>query len=150
MFIWLCQFICLVATSRLSCPVVCGTLVAWLEVKPTSQALEGRFWTTGPPGSPRFYISSWTSVGDLYISRNYFLCYWPWYPLFMLDFGNLYILSLLFFFIHLAKRLPIFVVFLKNQLLVSLIFSIAFLFFYFTDFCSNLSCFPFFCLIFFF
>ena len=40
----------LVAAHRLSCPTVCGILVPWPGIEPTSPALEGRFLTTGPPG----------------------------------------------------------------------------------------------------
>ena len=37
---------------------VCGILVSWLGIKPVSPALQGRFLTTGPPGSPSFYFYS--------------------------------------------------------------------------------------------
>ena len=34
----------------LSCPSACGILVPWPRIEPASPALEGRFFTTGPPG----------------------------------------------------------------------------------------------------
>ena len=39
-----------VVARGLSCPAACGILVPWPGIKPTSPALEGRFFTTGPPG----------------------------------------------------------------------------------------------------
>ena len=39
-----------VAASGSSCPVACGILVPWSEIKPTSSALEGGLLTTGPSG----------------------------------------------------------------------------------------------------
>ena len=39
-----------VAALRLSCPAACGILVPRPRIKPTSPALEGRFFSTGPPG----------------------------------------------------------------------------------------------------
>ena len=40
----------LVEARGLSCPVVCGILVPRPGIEPMSPALEGRFFTTGPPG----------------------------------------------------------------------------------------------------
>ena len=40
----------LFAVCRLSCPMACGLLVPWLGTEPSSPALEGGFFTTGPPG----------------------------------------------------------------------------------------------------
>ena len=40
----------IVSTCRLSCPVVCGILVPWPEIKPASPALESRVITNGPLG----------------------------------------------------------------------------------------------------
>ena len=40
----------LVAALGLSCPAACGILVPQSGIEPTSPALEGRFFTTGPPG----------------------------------------------------------------------------------------------------
>ena len=34
----------------LTCPAACGILVPLPEIKPVSPALEGGFFTTGPPG----------------------------------------------------------------------------------------------------
>ena len=39
-----------VVACRLSCPAASGILVPQPGIKPTSSALEGRFFTTGPPG----------------------------------------------------------------------------------------------------
>ena len=39
-----------VVVRGLSCPVACGILVPRPGIEPTSPALEGRFFTTGPPG----------------------------------------------------------------------------------------------------
>ena len=40
----------IVVVHRLSCPAACGILVPWTGIEPTSPALEGKFFTTGPPG----------------------------------------------------------------------------------------------------
>ena len=42
-----------IGSHGLSCPMAYGILVPPLGMEPTSPALEGRFLTTGPPGSPR-------------------------------------------------------------------------------------------------
>ena len=39
-----------VVVRGLSCPAACGILVSGPGIKPTSPALEGGFFTTGPPG----------------------------------------------------------------------------------------------------
>ena len=39
----------------LSCPAACGILVPQPGIEPTSPALEGRFFTTGPPGKSPLY-----------------------------------------------------------------------------------------------
>ena len=41
-----------VVARGFSCPATCGILVPRPMIEPTSPALEGRFFTTGPPGSP--------------------------------------------------------------------------------------------------
>ena len=47
-----------VVAHGLSCPVTCGILVHWPGIKPVSPALEGGFFTTGPPGKswPMCYL----------------------------------------------------------------------------------------------
>ena len=40
-----------VVALRLSCSAACGILVPWSGIEPTSPALQGRFLTTGPPGT---------------------------------------------------------------------------------------------------
>ena len=40
----------LVVARRISCPTACGILVPQPGIEPTSPALEGRFFTIGPPG----------------------------------------------------------------------------------------------------
>ena len=42
-----------VVAHRLSCPVACWILVPWPGIEASSPALEGGFFTTGPPG-PRY------------------------------------------------------------------------------------------------
>ena len=42
-----------VVACRLSCPAACGILVPRPRIEPMSPALEGRFFTTGPPGKSR-------------------------------------------------------------------------------------------------
>ena len=39
----------LVEARGLSCPVACGILVPWPGIEPPAPALEGGFFTTGPP-----------------------------------------------------------------------------------------------------
>ena len=39
-----------VVAHGLSCPAACGVLVPWPGIEPASPALEGGFFTTGPPG----------------------------------------------------------------------------------------------------
>ena len=39
-----------VVARGLSCPAACGNLVPRPGIEPTSPALEGGFFTTGPPG----------------------------------------------------------------------------------------------------
>ena len=39
-----------VAARGISCPLACGILVPRPGIKPVSPSLEGRFFTTGPPG----------------------------------------------------------------------------------------------------
>ena len=41
-----------VVARGLSCPVACGILVPQPGIEPSSPALGGGFFTTGPPGSP--------------------------------------------------------------------------------------------------
>ena len=43
-----------VVARGLSCPTACGILVPQPEIEPVSPALEGRFFTTGPPGKSYF------------------------------------------------------------------------------------------------
>ena len=45
-----------VVAHRLSCPVACGILVPRPGIEPTSPALEGRFFTAGPPGKSLFFM----------------------------------------------------------------------------------------------
>ena len=54
------------SVCRLSCAAACRILVPQPGIKPTSPALQGRFSTTGPPGSPclslpiiSFSLSGW-------------------------------------------------------------------------------------------
>ena len=42
-----------VVACGLSCPTSRGILVSWPGIKPTSPALEGGFFTSGPPGKPQ-------------------------------------------------------------------------------------------------
>ena len=44
-----CAGFSLVAAHALSCPAACGILVPQPGVEPTFPALEGGFFTTGPP-----------------------------------------------------------------------------------------------------
>ena len=44
------ELIVVACACGLSCPVACGILVPWPGIEPTSPALDGRFFTTGPPG----------------------------------------------------------------------------------------------------
>ena len=46
-----------VVVYRLSCPTACGILDPRPGIKPASPELEGRFFTTGPPGRSLFYFS---------------------------------------------------------------------------------------------
>ena len=39
-----------VVAHGLSCPVACGILIPWPGIEPTSPALQGRLFITGPPG----------------------------------------------------------------------------------------------------
>ena len=48
--LWLRHATSVLATCGLSCPVACGILVPRTGIEPASPALEGRFFTTGPPG----------------------------------------------------------------------------------------------------
>ena len=50
-----------VVARRLSCPAACGILVPRPGIEPVSPALEGSFFTTGPPAEPRlcFLLSVW-------------------------------------------------------------------------------------------
>lgn len=50
----------LAAAHRLSCSTACGILVSQAGIEPTCPALQGKFLTTGPPGSPE---------GPLYLPR---------------------------------------------------------------------------------
>ena len=44
-----------VAARGLSCPAACGILVLRSGIEPASPALEGGFFTTGPPGKSLIY-----------------------------------------------------------------------------------------------
>ena len=46
-----------VVAFGLSCPAACGILVPQSGIKPASSALEGRFFTTGPPGKSQMTSS---------------------------------------------------------------------------------------------
>ena len=46
-----------VVARGLSSPVACGILVPWPGIKLVSPALEGRFFTTGPPGKSHFPLT---------------------------------------------------------------------------------------------
>ena len=55
----------LVLAQGLSCLAVCGILVPWPGMEPTSPVLEGRFLTNGPPGkSWAKYISQGGGESD--------------------------------------------------------------------------------------
>ena len=45
-----------VVVHWLNCPVACGILVPRPGIEPTSPALEGGFFTTGPPGKSQFPV----------------------------------------------------------------------------------------------
>ena len=45
-----------VVAQGLSCPAACGILVPPPGMEPVSPALEGGFFTTGPPGKFRYFI----------------------------------------------------------------------------------------------
>ena len=60
----------------LSCPAACGTLVPWPGIEPVSLALEGRFFTTGPPGKspePTFEASK---IFGLLLHSYFLLPHW--------------------------------------------------------------------------
>ena len=46
-----------VVARGLSCPAACGILVPRPEIEPASSALEGGFFTTGPPGESQRILS---------------------------------------------------------------------------------------------
>ena len=72
----------LVATQELHCPTACGILV------PTSPALEGGFFTTGPLGSP---------ITDVFLASFHILIYYPyffgWSIYLIIELNSLYILD---------------------------------------------------------
>ena len=45
-----------VVVCGLSCPAACGILVPRTGIEPASPALEGRFFTTGPPGKSTKFL----------------------------------------------------------------------------------------------
>ena len=45
-----------VVAHRLSCPTACGILVPQPGIEPVSSALEGGFFTTGPPGKSQKWV----------------------------------------------------------------------------------------------
>jgi len=46
----------IVSVHGLSCPKTCGILVPHPGIEPMSLALEGGFYTTGPPGKSQFMV----------------------------------------------------------------------------------------------
>ena len=54
---------------RLSCPAACGLLGPRPRITPMFPALEGRFFTTGPPGIPRRHLLSLSSLPKLVIRK---------------------------------------------------------------------------------
>ena len=65
----------LVMTHRLSCSEVCGILVPWPRVKPTSFALQGGFLALNHQGSPQF-LALWRS--HLSLSGGELWRAWEW------------------------------------------------------------------------
>ena len=45
-----------VVACGLSCSMACGISVPWPGIEPAFPTLEGGFLTTGPPGSPQYFI----------------------------------------------------------------------------------------------
>ena len=60
--------------SGLVVPEGCGILVPWLGIEPAAPVLEGRFSTSGPPGSPKPGHSS------LWNFNSYFHLLLEWWP----------------------------------------------------------------------
>ena len=48
--LWLRRASSAIVACRLCCPAACGISVPWPGIEPVSPALEGGFFTTGPPG----------------------------------------------------------------------------------------------------
>ena len=55
----------LVVARELHCPEAYGILLPWPETKSQFPVLQGRFLTTGPPGSPSFFLKSYLLVFNL-------------------------------------------------------------------------------------
>ena len=65
--------------------VVCGILVHWPGIKPTSPALQGEFLTTGPPGKSlkhnfKYHVDLQYCVSDKYMATHSSTLVWkiPW------------------------------------------------------------------------
>ena len=54
-----------VVVHRLSCPTVCGILVPQPGIEPVSPALEGGFFTSGPPGKSLHWFFSHNAIAHL-------------------------------------------------------------------------------------
>ena len=66
-------FLSLVVARGLSCPVTCGILVPPPGIEPSSPALEGGFFTTGPPGkslNSHFFVEVLWGRGLLKTNTN--------------------------------------------------------------------------------
>ena len=66
----------LVAARRISCSMACGILVPLPGIKPAPPALDGRFLTTGPPGtSPDMKFSSVIDLHVLFLTNLQITCW---------------------------------------------------------------------------
>ena len=59
-----------VVAQGFSCPTACRILVPWWGIKPTSPALKGIFFTTGPPGKSLTVCLLMECLHHLYLMWN--------------------------------------------------------------------------------
>ena len=62
-----------VGACGLSCPVACGILVPQPRIEPRSPALEGGFFTTGPPGKSLFFVLFVFLIMAILMGVNWYL-----------------------------------------------------------------------------
>ena len=64
-----------IVVRGLSCPEACGILVFRSGIQPASPALEGGFFTTGPPGKSLLFFFFFKAIYESEDSKTFTVCF---------------------------------------------------------------------------